>query len=100
MIVSIGVGSSSVFSLISEGVGKGQAMGAGTGIPAAMGAILMQKGKVKGTGVLPPEACVDAMQFLSLVKKIMKVNESDESSSMPLIIQRIDSDGKIEKIEI
>ena len=35
-----------------------QALGEGTGIPAAMGAILMNRGKVYGKGVMPPEGCL------------------------------------------
>ena len=36
----------------------------GTGIPASAGAILLAQGKVRGTGVEPPEACLDATEFL------------------------------------
>ncbi len=90
-----------VFYLVSEGVGKGQAMGEGTGIPCALGALLMLKGKIKnGPGVLPPEAGVDAMEFLSLMRKIMKVDKSDKNKTSPLIIHKIDENGKIEVIEL
>ncbi|TFG19586.1 MAG: saccharopine dehydrogenase [Promethearchaeota archaeon] len=90
-----------IFYLVSEGAGKGQAMGEGTGIPCALGALLMLKGKIKnGPGVLPPEACVDAMEFLSLMRKIMKVDGNDESKKSPLIIHKIDEKGNIEVIDI
>ena len=36
----------------------------GTGIPASIGAIMLVQGGIKGKGVLPPEACVDPMDFI------------------------------------
>lgn len=36
----------------------------GTGIPAAIGAGMLAEGGISGTGVLPPEACVDPTEFL------------------------------------
>ncbi|OGO61818.1 MAG: saccharopine dehydrogenase, partial [Chloroflexi bacterium RBG_19FT_COMBO_48_23] len=49
-----------IFSMSS----RGQGMGEGTGIPAAIGAILMGTGKITEKGVLPPEACVNPMDLL------------------------------------
>lgn len=89
-----------IFSLVSEGAGKGEAMGAGTGIPAAMGTILMAQGKIKGQGVLPPEACMNPMDFLNLMKNVLKIDKKDKNKSSPIIIQKIDEKGTIEKIEI
>ncbi|MHA1315743.1 MAG: saccharopine dehydrogenase family protein [Candidatus Helarchaeota archaeon] len=89
-----------VFSLVSEGAGKGEAMGAGTGIPAAFGAILMQQGKIKEKGVVPPEACVDAMKFLNLMRRTLSVDEADKTKRSPLIVQRIDSDGSVHEIDL
>ncbi|MHC1591067.1 MAG: saccharopine dehydrogenase family protein, partial [Candidatus Helarchaeales archaeon] len=89
-----------VFSLISEGIGKGEAMGAGTGIPAALGAIMLQQGMIKGKGVLPPEACVDALKFLKLMRKILSVDDSDATRRSPLIVQRIDPDGSVHDIHL
>ena len=90
-----------IFYLVSEGVGKGQAMGEGTGIPCAMGALLMLRGKIKnGPGVIPPEAGVDAMDFLSLMRKVMKVDSSDDEKKSPLIIHKIDEKGNIEVIDL
>jgi saccharopine dehydrogenase (NAD+, L-lysine-forming) len=36
----------------------------GTGIPAAIGACMLAEGAVRGAGVRPPEACLDATDFL------------------------------------
>jgi saccharopine dehydrogenase (NAD+, L-lysine-forming) len=88
-----------VFSLVSEGAGKGQALGEGTGIPCAYGAILMQRGKIKQKGVLPPEACVDAMQFLSLMQDAMGIDEKVKSKQSPLIYESIDEHGNVKRMD-
>ncbi|MHA1970017.1 MAG: saccharopine dehydrogenase C-terminal domain-containing protein, partial [Candidatus Hodarchaeales archaeon] len=54
-----------VFSLASEGL----AMGEGTGLPAAFGAVLMVRGLIEGKGVLPPEACVNPLDFLGIMRE-------------------------------
>ncbi|MBW2637428.1 MAG: saccharopine dehydrogenase NADP-binding domain-containing protein [Deltaproteobacteria bacterium] len=82
-----------IFSMSSRGHG----MGEGTGIPAALGSILMATGKIKGKGVLPPEACVDPLDLLALAKTHVKM---DGKSGVPLKIEHIDADGKVEEIKI
>jgi len=90
-----------IFSLVSEGVGKGQAMGEGTGIPCAFGALLMLQGKLRGgPGVFPPEACVNAMEFLALMRKTLKVDGKQKSKKSPLIIQKVDEKGAVEFIDM
>ncbi|MHA1793690.1 MAG: saccharopine dehydrogenase family protein [Promethearchaeota archaeon] len=88
-----------VFSLVSEGAGKGQALGEGTGIPAAFGAILMKRGVIKEKGVLPPEACVGLMSFLSLMRELLPISKSEDGKKMPLIFESIDENGKVKKLE-
>lgn len=88
-----------IFSLASEGVAKGQAMGEGTGIPAAMGAVLMIRGKIKEKGVLPPEACVNPMEFMSLMQEVLKVKKVGGEGS-PLIIESIDEAGNVKRMTI
>ena len=88
-----------VFSLVSEGVGKGQGLGYGTGLPAALGTILMVRGKVKGTGVLPPEACLNFWDFVDLMKNSLSIDEKSEDKKSPLIFQSIDENGNVKKIE-
>lgn len=39
----------------------------GTGIPASIGAQMFIQGKIKGTGVLAPESCVDWREFLKIL---------------------------------
>jgi saccharopine dehydrogenase (NAD+, L-lysine-forming) len=88
-----------VFSLVSEGAGKNQALGEATGIPAAFGAVLLKRGKVKNKGVLPPEASINAMEFLQLMKEALALDEKQESKKSPLIFQSIDSGGNVKRID-
>ncbi|MHA1370936.1 MAG: saccharopine dehydrogenase family protein [Promethearchaeota archaeon] len=88
-----------VFSLVSEGAGKGQALGEATGMPAAFAAILLQKGKIKKKGVLPPEACTNPMDFLGVMQKFLSVEKVGAGSS-PLIIESIDENGNIKRMTL
>lgn len=87
-----GVGSTYVFSMSS----RGQGMGEGTGVPAALGAILIGTGKVKGKGVLPPESCVDPMDLLDLARS--KVSLGDKKG-LPIVIEHIGEDGRAKEID-
>ncbi len=84
-----------IFSMASTG----QAMGEGTGIPAAIGAVLMNKGKIKEKGVLPPEGCINPLDFLSVVQKFLRLEKVGGKGS-PLIIESVDEKGTIQKITI
>ena len=77
----------------------GQSMGEGTGIPAALGAVLMKRGKITEKGVLPPEACVKPMDFLGIMQEHLKLDKMTGGSS-PLIIESIDKDGNVEQLEM
>ena len=81
---------------------RSQALGEGTGIPAAMGAILMNQGKVKGPGVMPPEACLDPMEFVALQPEVMELNakKSGGDSFGGIIVQSIDENGDITELDI
>ena len=84
-----------VFTLSSIG----QGMGEGTGIPAALGATLMYRGKIKAKGVLPPEACVDPMDFLGIMQESLKLEEITGKHS-PLLIESIDDKGNIKHLSL
>jgi saccharopine dehydrogenase (NAD+, L-lysine-forming) len=77
----------------------GQSMGEGTGIPAAIGAALMQQGKITEKGVLPPEGCVNPFEFLLAMQKQLKL-EKVTSEGSPLVIESIDSEGNVERVDI
>ncbi|TFF93481.1 saccharopine dehydrogenase [Candidatus Thorarchaeota archaeon] len=84
------------FSLASEG----QSMGEGTGIPVALGAVLMKRGKITEKGVLPPEACVNPFDFLMLMQEHLKLGEGITGEGSPLIIESTNYEGKIEELEM
>ncbi len=84
-----------VFSLWSIG----QAMGEGTGIPAALGATLMYRGKVPLLGVFPPEACINPMDFLSIMQDSLKLSQIAGGKS-PLLIESIDSTGNVSELSL
>lgn len=74
---------------------ENQALGEGTGIPAAMGAILMKQGKISGPGVLPPEACVDPMDVMSLIAVVKELGGEGGGSFGGLLVQEIGPDGAV-----
>jgi saccharopine dehydrogenase-like NADP-dependent oxidoreductase len=82
-----------IFSMSS----RGQGMGEGTGIPAAIGAMIMATGKIKEKGVLPPEACVNPMDLLELAKTSVK---TAGGTGFPITIEHIDKDGKSQMLNL
>jgi len=82
-----------VFSMSSRGLG----MGEGTGIPAALGAMLMAKGKIAQKGVFPPEAGVKPMDLLELAQEKVDIGGK---TGMPVVIEHIDKEGNIERMSL
>jgi saccharopine dehydrogenase-like NADP-dependent oxidoreductase len=82
-----------IFSMSS----RGQGMGEGTGIPAAIGAIIMGTGKITEKGVLPPEACVNPMDLLELAKTKVK---TAAGKGFPIHIEHIDKEGKSQQLDL
>ena len=85
--------SSYIFSMSS----RGQGMGEGTGVPAALGTMLMATGKVKPEGVNPPEGCVDPLDLLELART--KVSLGDKKG-LPIVIEHIDKDGNSKRLDL
>jgi len=82
---------------------QSEALGEGTGIPAAIGGILMQQGKITQKGVLPPEGCVNPVDFIDLITKVMDLDKKDKESHDEfggVIVQKIDENGNMEIIDI
>ncbi|MFW9909419.1 MAG: saccharopine dehydrogenase C-terminal domain-containing protein, partial [Candidatus Thorarchaeota archaeon] len=77
----------------------GQSMGEGTGIPAALGAMLMKRGKISDKGVLPPEACVNPLDFLGLMQEHLKLDKMTSKGS-PLLIESIDKEGNVTHLDM
>ncbi|MHA2270977.1 MAG: saccharopine dehydrogenase family protein [Candidatus Hodarchaeales archaeon] len=84
-----------VFSLASQG----QALGEGTGIPAALGAVLMKRGRIKEKGVLPPEACINPSDFLTIIQEVPGLERMGEKDS-PLLLESIDDKGNVEQLAL
>ncbi len=82
-----------IFSMSSRSEG----MGEGTGIPAALGVMLMATGKITEKGVRPPEGCVNPMDVLKLAST--SVRTTGGSRGFPIAIEHIDASGKREEID-
>ena len=78
-----------VFSMSS----KAEGMGEGTGIPAALGAILMERGKIRERGVNPPEGCVAPMDFVELARSSVRLGKK---RGLPIVVEHADRSGKLE----
>jgi saccharopine dehydrogenase (NAD+, L-lysine-forming) len=78
-----------------------QALGEGTGIPAAIGAIIMLEGKVTCKGVMPPEGMCKPMDFLALVPKVMTLDAKKEGGKSfgGVLVEQVDENGKITKLD-
>ena len=83
-----------VFSMSSRAQGAGE----GTGIPAALGAILMSQGRIIAKGVLPPEAAVNPVEMLALAAEMTE--RLGMGGGLPLDIEHIDKDGNRESVEL
>lgn len=79
-----------------------QAMGEGTSLPAVIGAIIMSQGKTLAKGVLPPEGCMNPTDFIDLVPEVIKLDEKKEGGDTfgGVIVENIDENGKVTKIDI
>jgi len=84
------------FHLVSESEGLGE----GTGIPAAVGAIMMNRGMIKNTGVMPPEACISAMDFLKTTGEVYDLSDNKSDSTGKVLLEMVDPKGKVTPIDI
>jgi len=82
-----------IFSMSS----RGQGMGEGTGIPAAIGAMIMATGKIGEKGVLPPEACVNPTDLLEFAKTSVK---TAGGKGFPIVVEHIDKDGESQMLDL
>lgn len=83
-----------ICSMVSSGSGAGE----GTGIPAALGAMLMLQGRIKRKGVVPPEAVIDPMEAFRLAADVVK--HFGMGGGVPLFVEHIDAEGNLESLEI
>jgi len=83
-----------VFSMFSKGAGAGE----GTGIPAAVGAVMMNRGQITERGVFPPEAGVVPADMLELAGQVLRGTSMGEGG-VPIYIEHIDKDGNAQSID-
>jgi len=77
------------------------ALGEGTGIPAAAGAIFMQRGKIATKGVIPPEACIDPREYLELVKPLMGIKDTGgKPGDSSFLVEQVDADGNVTLVDV
>lgn len=81
-----------IFSMSSRGRG----MAEGTGIPAALGAMLMGTGKIKRKGVFPPEVGVNPLDLLELAQKYVRL---EAKRGLPIAVQHIDKEGNLKRLD-
>jgi len=81
---------------------RSEALGEGTGIPCAMGAMLLHQGKITATGVLPPEACINPNDLIALIPQVMELDSRKEGGESfgGIIVQSVDAQGKITTLDL
>lgn len=80
---------------------RGAALGEGTGVPAAMGVMLMHQGKITAKGVLPPEGCVDPSDFIGLRSSLKPVRTKGKKRAVQVLYaEKIDAGGKVTRIDL
>mgnify|MGYP000854611887 CR=1 FL=1 len=86
-----------VFSLSSQGSGAAE----GTGIPAALGAIMMSRGDLATPGVYPPEGLVDPLAMLTLATQLLpQLDVAGTGGSLPIHIAHIDPEGRVSEVDL
>jgi len=93
-IVVKGVEKGKRVQYVATATSKGGMM-EGTGIPAAIGTILMGSGKIKMKGVFPPEAAVNPMDVFEWAGKFRK-----KGKSIGIKLNRIDEEGNVKEIPL
>lgn len=83
-----------IFSMASRTGGVGE----GTGIPAALGTMLMGQGRITRKGVFPPEAVIDAVEMLKLTGKVIK--SYGMRGGFPISLDHIEKDGKRREVDL
>jgi saccharopine dehydrogenase (NAD+, L-lysine forming) len=83
-------------------VSTSQALGEGTGIPAAIGTMLMARGQVQGKGVFPPEACLAPRQFLDVAVAMMTqvTGAAPGAAAEGLIVERVNAQGDKQRVAL
>lgn len=83
-----------VFSMSSGEQGAGE----GTGIPAALGAVLMLRGRLGAPGVSPPEAVVDPLEMIGLARAV--VPHFGMGGGLPLTLEHHGPGGAVQRVDL
>lgn len=83
-----------IFSITSRTGGVGE----GTGIPAAIGAMLMERGRIDRKGVFPPEAAVDPLEALKMTGKVFA--RIAPAGQLPFVLEHIGPAGQREDLDL
>lgn len=81
-----------IFSMYSTQAGAGE----GTGIPAALGAMLLAEKKIDRKGVFPPEAGVRPADLLALAARVVK--GTGVGAKLPMDVEHVLPDGTVEAV--
>ena len=84
---------------ISSMSSRGRGMGEGTGIPAALGSMLMGLGKITEKGVFPPEAGVKPMDIIEIAQEKVKLDQKAGLTPW-IVIEHIDKEGNVERMTL
>ena len=86
-----------VFSLSSSGAGAAE----GTGIPAALGAVLLARGEITTPGVHAPEGVVDPVQILALAGELLpRLQVAGTGGRLPIHVEHTRPDGTLEELDL
>ena len=63
---------------------------------------MMNRGKVSGKGIMPPEACINPNEFLALLSEVMDLDSKKDydDSFSGFIAESVDEKGNVIKIDI
>jgi saccharopine dehydrogenase (NAD+, L-lysine-forming) len=81
---------------------ESQGLGEGTGIPLAMGAILLNRGKITASGVHPPEAVVLPTDFLAVLPEVFTLDK-EKTEGRPFsgfILEKVDENGVVTRKDL
>jgi len=78
------------------------ALGEGTGVPAAIGVMLLADGKIPTKGVLPPEGCIDPNDFLAVAMPVMmaRAGGKSEKREASIVFETLKADGSVSRMEL
>jgi len=93
-----GLAKSCYFKAFSIG-GKHSGLGVATGVPAAVGAVLLHRNKVPQKGVYSPEGCVDPADFFPLWEELTSL-VTDRKKPFDLIVEIVDEKGDRKESEL